>query len=221
MARRRGKKPMQVNIVKPRRKRSAVAKVKLNRAVVPQSKLIKLKYCEILELDPSSGTPAYDVMRATSINDPYYGTGGHSARGHDQLALLYRDYTVVSSSCKVRFLPTQVGDGGPAIVSLEVRSTGTGTTDIYDLVEQSKAKWTVASAYQMKTLTATYTPKFLDRDSNDTELRSAFNANPLVNAYFHIQVSSDHVSVNSYPVRAIVEIVYVCKCSDPLQLTQS
>lgn len=69
----------------------------------------RLRYSEVVSLNPSAGVPAVNLFRAGSIYDPNQSGAGHQPYGHDTYATIYNHYKVIRSVITMQ--PTQKLDG--------------------------------------------------------------------------------------------------------------
>lgn len=76
---------------------------RLPRAVNPtKSKLVRLKYCELIALNPGLGTLAYHNFSANGCFDPNVSGTGHQPLGFDQYMVFYDHYTVIGSKITIK-----------------------------------------------------------------------------------------------------------------------
>ncbi len=90
------KRVQKVQIVKPKRKRR-----KRFTNLLTKKQMVKLHYATEQSLNPGAGAIVAHHYRANSIFDPDFTGVGHQPLLHDQYALLYGDYRVVSSKITV------------------------------------------------------------------------------------------------------------------------
>lgn len=73
--------------------------------VIPASKLVKLRYCTYLELDPAAAAQGVrNIFRANGCYDPDQSGIGHQPLGFDQWSAFYDQYVVLGSKCTARFM---------------------------------------------------------------------------------------------------------------------
>ena len=93
-----------------------------------------LRYYEKFQLDPGpSGAAATRQYRANGLHDPTWVTGGHQARGFDQLMTMYDHYTVTKCTAKVYFDNNAEQSGCLGVI--HVRDSGTAFTKDTDIME--------------------------------------------------------------------------------------
>lgn len=79
----------------------------------PTNKIVKMRYCDIVTLNPSAGGLAVYQFRANSIFDPDFTGLGHAPIGSDQWAQFYNHYVVLGSriTCNLLYNDQQSGSG--------------------------------------------------------------------------------------------------------------
>lgn len=93
-----------------RRRRTRGRKRRLPLTGMPHSKMVKLRYCQEITLNPTSVAPAVNNFRANDMYDPDFTGGGHQPSGFDQLMAWYDHFTVVGSKISMKFIPTTAGN---------------------------------------------------------------------------------------------------------------
>jgi hypothetical protein len=71
--------------------------MKIGRNIVAKKTMVKLRYNDIIALDPGAGTPAIAQYKANGMFDTQLSTGGHQPMGFDQWMTFYDHFTVVGS----------------------------------------------------------------------------------------------------------------------------
>lgn len=75
---------------------------RLPRAVNPKKRLVRLKYCELISLDPAAaGALVYHNFSCNGMYDPNETGVGHQPIGFDQHMLWYDHYTVIGSKITI------------------------------------------------------------------------------------------------------------------------
>jgi len=206
---------------KPKRK-SAVKKAKMSRAVVPTSHIVKVKYCEMIELDSSYGTVAGYVFRANSIFDPNYTSiFNHQPLGTDEWAKFYGKYEVLSSQIQCKFLTTNDSSAASHIIAIDLRPDANNITDVYQLIEASKASWKINNYQTVSSLSKSYSSRFWADGNNNDSREALVTMNPQEIAYYHILSAGNTPSEDPPVIRVLVCITYIVKYSDPQNLIQS
>ena len=89
-----------------RRKRRYTRRKPLVLGGIPASKVCRLRYCDLVKLNPSaleSGIATQHVFRANSVFDPDSSGIGHQPMGFDEMAANYNHYVVLGSKITVWF----------------------------------------------------------------------------------------------------------------------
>jgi len=81
---------------KPRRKRRSRKrrKPRISQSLIANKALVMMDYCDQISIQPDAFEP--HLFRANSIFDPDFTGVGHQPLSHDQYALRYSQYRVVS-----------------------------------------------------------------------------------------------------------------------------
>jgi hypothetical protein len=119
------------------------------RTITPDSKMVKLRYSEVFQLNPGSGATAMAHIKANDIYAPSTGSGAHQPLGFDQIMQLYERFCVVGSKISCAFQLNQDGTN-TGIVGVALRNTDTDesvqdTTAVQTnegLLERNRTKWT-------------------------------------------------------------------------------
>lgn len=194
-----------------------------------RGKFIRLRYVEAATVNPgTSGALGVYTWRANGIYDPNVtGTGGQPS-GHDQLALMYNKYCVVSSRFNVT-LNTQTYSATDAMAQCGVILTNTQTlpyTGVSTLLEQQRTRWACIPPDRsvVRKLTSTFSAKsffnITDIKDNMDNLGSTFGADPAEQAYFVLWAGNESGS-DSGVIDALVVIDYVIYVSEATYVVPS
>lgn len=99
-----------------KRKRNTMVSVPRGKLGFPQSMRTTLKYCDKFDIDLPTLNCVVSTIRANSIYDPQYATGGHQPRGQDEFSDVYNDYCV--TGCKLTATAMYQGYNGPVNYSI-------------------------------------------------------------------------------------------------------
>lgn len=133
----------------------------------PQSLIGRHKYVEQLELTAnytltnSIPATAFTYFGANTLYDPNRAVGGHQAMFYDQMEAIYRDYVVLGSKIKVRFINTSAE---PLFIHVNRRNSVMNTDHTTADLEETQPtnKMTIlpvaSSGQPSKTLTQSYSP---------------------------------------------------------------
>lgn len=221
---------------KPRRKyrkrynrRSLVAQPQ---AVIADSQLVKMKYCDMFTINSVAGVADGAVISANSVFDPLnYGPGGRNAQplGHDEWALFYNHATVIGSKIKVTFMPTSnTLVTANNICSVKLLGNNSLDTNIFSTLEQTGNKWKLLGSAdaspQGTTLYHNFSAKkfFGITNVRDADnIRGTFGSNPSDQAYWHLQCSALNGTDDPAAVDVIITVEYICLLSERRQLSGS
>lgn len=122
-----------------RRRRSRYHK-RLPLAGMPKSKMVRLRYCQEITLNPTSVNPAVNDFRANDLRDPDFTGGGHQPSGFDQMMPFYDHFTVVGSKISMKFIPTTAGNLVPGYFGIALTDAigRVGTLGSSDAILESR-----------------------------------------------------------------------------------
>lgn len=187
----------------------------------PQKKMVKLVYCDNIELSAGTTVPAIYTFRLNSIYDPDHSGTGHQPMGHDQWATFYDHYSVLS--CKITMVWTTT-DYTYAVVAFPHDIASPAGTYYTDFAENSDAKIDVMTPDDGPHYMTYYwsAKKYFGVPSSsiigDSKYSALFHANPSEQAYYTIGALSKTTAGTAY---CTVKIEYVCMLTEPKTLTQS
>lgn len=212
---------------RPWRKKPSRAVV-INRPVVPDTTIVKMRYHSTVSINPITGLAGNHLFRCGSIFDPDYTSTGHQPYGHDEWTQFYNHYCVIGSKCTAKFVTLgTVGAEHTAIcgVGLQRDTSLVSTPDL--IVERRDASYKILTnmnANQTATVMKCFSPKKFHgyKDMGDSaETRTAVGANPSDDAYFNVFVSPLLGSHDVSPVLVSVTIDYIVKLMERKDLSQS
>lgn len=192
-------------------------------APVPKTKLVKLRYCDTIELDPGATDAAVEHrFRANSVYDPDRTGTGHQPMYFDQLAAIYESYEVVGSRITVRWNTTA---GAVAMVGVN-RDNDTTTTynNRSALMENPNSKFKVLPSNGSRPLTLscnwsarkTFGPNY-NRDDNE----ALVTANPVNESDFVIWAINTYGTQDPGALQGMITIDYIVKFMERKEIAQS
>lgn len=188
----------------------------------PTSQIIKLRYCETIELDASTAATNIYYFRANSIYDPNFSGTGHQPYAHDTLATVYNHYQVVKSVCSATFAAVDPAAGrGSCHVGLAIEDGTTFTTTIDTVCEQKAVKHAVLPAMQKVTLRQGYNADIHFPIETPQATTASFGSNPNEVAYFKLFHQYLNVNVDPFVVSVFVQIDFTVKVWELKALGQS
>lgn len=213
---------------KPRASRRRYRR-RIPRGITSQKRVVKLRYCDHVALNPGISLIDSHVFRANGIHDPDYTGTGHQPMFHDEVAALYNHYCVIGSKITVKIQYTaNSANVGMGAVGLFLSDDPTYANTVNALTEQNRSNWRMVSpSYYDKpiTLTKTFSPRkffnIVDPKDNVLRIGSAFGSSPTEQASFVLWAGSadttqDHSSFSCY-----VMIDYIVMLSEPKEVAQS
>lgn len=195
--------------------------------IVPDTIIVSMRYNDTVLIDPAAaGISNSHVFRANSIFDPDYTGAGHQPLGRDQWYEFYRHYCVEKSSIVARF----IAQGATAAASSCIAGVGllrspTISTNVNTVIERRDANtrvMTTVNAQGTVTVRNRYDAKKFHgyKDLGDSaETRTAMDANPDDQAYFHVFLSGTSGDVESTAVSIL--ITYQVRLMERIDLLES
>lgn len=155
---------------------------------VPESIVVRLRYCDVLTLTSTAGSLSKYVFRANSLVDPDFTGTGHQPMYFDQISALYENYVVLGAKIKVLFSPiadtiATAQPSGPFRIGLLSEPNGTTSSTTNTICENTDGKHTFLNLAQggnnVKMLTSTYSPvKDLSLTASDDTVGASISASP-------------------------------------------
>lgn len=208
-----------------KRKRYFKRKARKNLArPFPQSFLTKLRYTELISLNPPATASVDDyVFRANDCYDPNLTGIGHQPRGFDQWMTVYQQWVVVGSAINVKFSD---GDNNTyeAVVGVNLNTLSTiDSNEIIDMIEDRKVRYKITNNDRPVTCTEKFSSKkwFKSKPMSDDTLHGTATNGPANLTYYHVWAGDMNSLEDVQSVNAIVTIDYLVVFFDPIQPTQS
>lgn len=196
-----------------KRKAKFAYTAKVPRSIValpfPPQKIVTMKYCQVVSLDPGIGSVAYSIFRANSISDPYQTGVGHQPYGHDQWKTIYNRYEVLSSKITATFMPQSSGlPTSSTQCGISLKDDATVETNIDTVCEATGTNHCFAIAQRDNYCSNTFNAKEMFPLGEADRLQAAFGGNPAQDAMFQIWARGITDAVDASAVSAFVTIVY-------------
>lgn len=192
--------------------------------------VVKLRYSDIVSLDPGSGASgtAVNVFQANNIWDPDTTGTGHQPLYRDTWAGIYRSYIVLGAKIRCEFEPVRnvatinstdvIADASGYTVGVVVSDSSSdypaATNTLIEIGGKRRVKFKIIppmSANRYTSVYQTYSPKKLYglKDTRDhlSELGALVGGGPTTGAYFIVFASNADNSANviAIPVRIIID----------------
>lgn len=217
---------------KVNRKKKFVRKSRIPRLPLgfPARKVVRMRYCENVTIDPPVGGLGIYHFSSNSINDPNRTSTGHRPYTYDTWNAIYNHYCVLGSKITVSISPTTNTVGYPMICLLYLTDDTTGTaTNITQLMEQSTVKYTTMpqdpsrKALVRRNFSAKKWFGLKDVQDERGKLGALFGANPTDEAFFRVVIASTTPTLSDDPPVFSVQttIEYIVLMSELKELTQS
>ncbi len=226
---RKSKTVQKVQLVKKRRKRRGpkVTKILKDRTVA------KLRYVDLVSINAAGAGIAKHTFRANSIFDPDETSTGHQPLMHDEYALLYGSYRVLSSKIRVSPVNDTSSNVNPMLYGVyrDYDTTLTyaqGTSIIEDM--RNKGSWGFAGSSAtlqpyVQTLAARSTSfngnKHLSPEGRNNAILMGSNPSTgTFDAYYQVWASSLSAT-DPGAMLFLVQIDYIVEFTDPIVVTPS
>lgn len=212
-----------ISLRKRRRTTGTFRRSYLKSGGLPSKKIVKMRYCEQIVLQSTSGTVATQVYWANGIYDPNYTGVGHQPLGHDEWAVLYNNYKVLRSNIKVQAGNT---NAHPVLIAINRQDDPAGSTGNLDAVcEQPNTKWMQISATAGGPTSKTLKMGYVSRKQypslgKDDTLRPAFGASPSEGCYYVVKMQSTDAG-QTINIPCLITIEYIVELTVPKILVQS
>lgn len=202
----------------------------VSRGIIPNTRLVKMRYVENIQIDASLGLAGDYVFRANDIYDPNYTSLGHQPMGHDEMALLYHNYLVCGSRMSATFTASgSVPGQSSANCGILLKDTATAETSPTTWIERNKSNHrglTDADGSKSEvTVTKNFsTKKFFGLKNlrgQTTTHGAAFGSSTTDDVYFHVIVAPKDATLDLQPIYVTVIIDYIVLVSKPKILTES
>lgn len=201
---------------------------------MPSKKLVRLRYCDEITLNPAMNAFDSILFSANGMYDPYIPAGGHQPLYFDQYMANYDHYTVIGSKIKVTPIPSDSQYSTSALpgafgVFLD-DDVAFSYTSLAQIVEsnQNKGDWRMYSNSLTGANTKGKNPsitkyfsakKFIQNPLADSN-KGTIASNPTDGVFYQVWACS--VGAND-PVSAqfMVEIEYIALLTEPKFIAQS
>lgn len=200
----------------------------------PKSKVVRLRYCEEITLDPTATTQGVFVFSANGVYDPNVTGIGHQPKGFDQNMAFYNHYTVLGSKISLRYCNKTGGNDVPGYAELLLTDDGTTGASLIapiDMYESRYSKRGIPTTYgtergyigQRNTLTRKFSAKKFFRSravTSDANLRGTAVSNPTDQAYYEFVLFP--INDNNPGVMVFfVTIEYIVLLAEPNDIPRS
>lgn len=192
----------------------------------PDQKVVKMRYCQSVKLDPGAGVIATQVFSANGLYDVDITGTGHQPMGFDQYAAFYNNYRVIGAKLQAQLTPTTGNNEAPTVVGIYLDDDATPDYATYtSYVESGRATYMLLDPNMRDTdvLIGKFSAKqyFGLATHDDIDYSGSFSANPAKTANFVLFAQSADLATNAYPVTFLVTIDYIVKLMEPKGLTAS
>lgn len=186
----------------------------------PYSMTTMLKYSDYVVLNSGIGTTSSYTFRANDCYDPDYTGAGHQPRGFDQWTNMYNKFVVIGSKITARFST----DGTTCqIVGVRTNTSNTVPTDILDVAEDRKTKYSIIDDTMSKTVSSSFSFKKWIKGkamSLDTAQGSVLSS-PTNQVFFQLYTANASNGLDAPQVNAFITIQYIVRFFDPVNPASS
>lgn len=193
--------------------------------IVADRQIVTVTYGTLINIESFVGTAGTYQFRANSIYDPDFSGAGHQPLGHDQWLAFYQSYFVMSSVCRVDFIPPNTSSVqsnflGAIRVSGDASPSSVTTTQL--LENRSAVSKPVTIGKGSTRIVAKYSARKLYNKLSEigSTLGAKFGANPAEDVYFQCSIApfnSGYAAISDLSV----QITYTVMLFEPKSLSQS
>ncbi len=218
---------------KPRRRKRRRKRIIFDK-ILPQTKTVKLRYVQELQLNPSIGTGlAFSNFSCNGLFDPYQSGGGHQPMLFDQIMPLYDHYRVISSTCRLTPIPLTglSSDITPGYFGVMLNDDGIMLYNTAAQIIESglgKTSWNVYGPYQSNPKGRSVSKSFNSarifgktRALGADELLGNDGANPLEGYSFTCWAGSVNTTNDPTIFTFLIELEYIAQFTEPKEVAQS
>lgn len=194
--------------------------------VVPDSMTVRLKYSDSYDYVGTVSNFVSRVYRGNSIYDPDQTGVGHQAIGHDEWALLYSNYRVLSSKATVRVTASATGLSGLQCATLFPCTVNNTIASAFLAAEQPYAQTRIAGGAEgINVMYLSGNMKTKDMLGVKSivysgDFSAAMSSNPSKEWFWHVYIEALDQSSSISGIYQ-VEIEYVVELFGRTQLGQS
>lgn len=184
----------------------------------------KFKYCETIEVNPTTGGVTTFSFGANNLTKPNQSLTGHQPYGFDQLMLMYNHYEVLASSFKATIANSDYLVGTFMYTKLDSDGNiNTSTPQL--LMEQPGVKYVIGVPEQGKSMSVRNyfsQKKFWGgRKAGDSTLCGNAASAPSDQAFFMIGLGPILTTFDAPQASITIEIEYVARLFEPKELVSS
>jgi len=191
----------------------------------PRTTTRKLKYVGSFGLDSATASAlATHTFSCNGLYDPDITGTGHQPYGFDQLMALYNHYEVLSSKIKITIADNNASNSVGLICRVDANGN-LNTSNLQLIMEQPDTKKVIfnpAEAHRTVLRHSWSQRKFFGkRKAGDEALCGTAGNNPAESSFYIIGLGSVDPNANAPNMYLTVEIDYVARFFEPLELSSS
>ncbi len=192
----------------------------------PDKQLVRMRYCDQIQLDPAIGAVANHVFRANSIFDTDLTGTGYQPYSHDTYQTIYDHYRVVGSRIRVVFMSRGANTSQFAgVCGVRLDDDATLVTNPSQIMETQKSGWKTFGdiASPSVTLWSNYSAKKFHgaQRANSDDTQAQFGANPVELAHFHVWATGQRSTDDAATLDCQVQIDFIVLVSEVRNFAQS
>lgn len=209
-----------------RRRRRKYTRIPRN-FVVPDRKLVRMRYVDAVNLNPAAGAANSNVYAANDLFDPDVSGVGHQPLGFDQWMAFYDHFTVLGSKCIVRAWNGTAASPAVAFINLNDNSSISATLSTIAELNNTTRKPLALSAAggSIQTiLSRSFSAKRFFGNRNpmaDDEQSGSASSSPTERAYYIVGCYPLDHAADLGNITVEVEIQYTAMFHERKDLTQS
>lgn len=217
-----------------KRRRKLVTRYKRTRLPAlgfPKRKLVRLKYCDTINLDPSLSGIAYNYYRCNGMYDPDASLGGHQPLFFDQYMAGYDHFTVIGSKIKVTPCNPTTANIIPVQYGVTIDDDGVFSYSTSDqIIESNQGRYfklagaenTPQTRYSNSLVRKWSARKFFGSKSiiGKAEYKGTASGDPLEQAYYGVWVGSV-ANTDGGNIYLTIELEYIAVLTEPKYVAPS
>ncbi len=192
----------------------------------PKSKMVRMRYCDQITIDPAIGSVGTHQFRCNSIFDPDFTGTGHQPYTHDTWATVYQHYRVVGSRIRATVMSRGVDSSTfQGVCGIRLADTSTTITNPSLMMETALAPWKSYSTNNSRgtTLYQNFSAKkfFTKQKAGSDSLQASFGSNPTEIAFYQVWVASGRATDDAPSLDVQIQIDYIVLLFEPQDFAQS
>lgn len=197
------------------------------RGPLRQKQIVKHKYVQRIEANPSAGSIYTYVFSANGLYDPDISGVGGQPIAFDQMTPLYDHYVVIGSKITVDFT-SRNEETTNCVVGVAIRDTSSVSSSAEIYMENPSCKYKMLQSAQggatSRRIVQKVSPhKWLGRSKplTDDDLRGTSSANPAETVDYHLFIQPFPAAGDPGPIDVLIALEYIAVWTEPKPLARS